>query len=420
MSLLGTLNGNEAGLGRLSNNLGINVHELNTWGLAAERIGGKAEDVQASFANVSKSITELQTNAQVSPLFLLAQRMGLDIRNITEKTKFLLDLGDKLRAYGAAHGRDNAFNISGLDATTFNLITADDARKRLADAEAANHINEQTAAAAADSQAKIEKLKQRAGNIARDIGHTITAPAVDFVDKSMTAAGYQLEGLNALAHGDLKIAWERFKNSAGHGVIEDKGELDEGLTRAEAWQGLAPGTLHAIAEIESGMDPTRVNKKSGAAGLMQLMPNLFPEDKDPGKDTFKDMDTAAKEFATLLKHYNGNYVLAAEAYNFGRGRLDAFLAGKADPKTGKVLTQLPEETRRYAERFTAAVGATPGLARTNSKATTGGSGSNVTNVSVGAVTVNTAATDANGVAAGLAGAVKRQTYAAQANTGQTQ
>jgi soluble lytic murein transglycosylase-like protein len=420
VSLLGTLNSNEAGLGRLGQNLGVNVHELNTWGLAAERIGGKAEDVQASFANVSKSITELSVNAQVSPLFLLAQRMGLDIQHVTDKTKFLLDLGDKLRAYGAAHGRDNAFNISGLDATTFNLITADDARKRLADAEAANHVNEQTAAAAADSQARIEKIKQRASNIARDVSHAITAPAVDFVDKSMTATGYQLEGLNAAAHGDWKVAWERFKNSAGHGVIEDRGELDEGLTRAEQYVGLAPGTLHTIAQIESGMDPTRVNKKSGAAGLMQLMPNLFPDDKDPGKDTFKDMDTAAKEFARLVKHFNGDYVKAAEAYNFGQGRLDAFLAGKADPKTGKVLTQLPEETRRYAERFTAAVGATPGLARTNSKATTGGSEGGNTTVNVGAVTVNTAATDANGVAAGLAGAVKRQSYTAQANTGQTQ
>lgn len=415
VSLLGTLNTGEANLGRLSANLGINTHELNTWGLAAQRIGGKAEDVQAAFANVSKSITDLNVNAQVSPLFLLAQRMGLDIRNVTDKTKFLLDLGDKLRDYAAKHGRDAAYNIgaqAGIDATTFNLITADNARALLAEAARLNNITEATAKEAEATQAKIEKLKQRGTAIVRDIGHNITAPVVDTIDRVMTATGYQLEALNAAAHGDFSIAYEKLRNSAGRGVIEDRGELEDAFGRSEEYFQLPKGLLSTIAGIESNYNPRAVNKRTGATGLMQLMPQTFGA--DVGKDTFTDIDTAAKELARLAKHYGGNYVLAAEAYNWGQGNLDHYLRGDINPKTGRKY-ELPQETVNYANR----VAASPALQRAQTGAA-GTTATNTTTVTVGAVTVNTAATDANGVAGGLAGAIKRQTYTAQANTGQTQ
>lgn len=416
IGLLGNLNSNEAGLGRLGHNLGVNVHEMNTWGLAATRIGGKAEDVQAAFANVSKSITDLNVNAQVSPLFLLAQRMGLDIRNVTDKTKFLLDLGDKLRLYTAQHGRDAAFNIAaqaGIDATTFNLVTADNARAMLAEAEKLNNITEATAAAAAKTQSKIEALKQRGESIVREAGHIITEPAVDAVNNGISSIQDQAQAAAALVHGNFSDAWNLLKHSAGiTGVVEDRAELDAALTRGEEYAKLPAGLLHTIAQIESNMNPRAVNKKTGATGLMQLMPGTFG--KDVGKDTFKDIDTAAAEIARLAKHYGGDYVLAAEAYNFGQGNLDHFLKGDINPKTGKKF-ELPTETKNYGAR----VAATPGLSRANT-ASAGAGATNTTNVSVGQVTVNTAATDSNGVASGLASAVKRQTYTAQANSGITQ
>ena len=419
ISLLGTLNTGEANLGRLSANLGVNTHELNTWGLAAERLGGKAEDVQTALANVSKSVTDLNVNAQVSPLFLLAQRMGLDIRNVTDKTKFLLDLGDKLRDYSAKHGRDAAYNIgaqAGIDATTFNLITADNARALLAEASRLNNITEATAKEAEATQAKIEKLKQRGAAIVRDIGHAVTAPVVNAIDGTLTASGHELEAINAAAHGDFGVAWNQLKNAFGRGIVEDRGELEEALQRSEDYFKLPKGMLSTIAELESAFQPDiisgRRKSKKGAVGLMQLMPQTFGP--DVGKDTFSDIDTAAKELARLAKHYGGDYVLAAEAYNWGQGNLDHYLKGDVDPKTGRKYV-LPQETINYAKR----VAASPDIARTHTAAgaTTGG---NTTTVTVGEVTVNTAATDANGTAAGLAGAIKRQTYTAQANTGQVQ
>lgn len=419
IGLLGQLNSNEAGLGRLSQNLGINVHELNTWGLAAERIGGKAEDIQGSFASVSKAITDFNVSAQVDPLFKVAQYLGMSIQGVKDKTKFLLDLGDKLRDYASKFGRDAAFNISGLDATTFNLITADDARQRLAEAEKANHINEDTAKAAADSQAKINALKQRAANIARDIGHDVVPGAIDFTNSTLSSAGDQLAALNAAAHGDFKIAWELIKNSAGFSGVEgDQAVNRANIAKAEKANGLKPGSLDAIAKIESQYNPIAVNAKSGATGLMQLMPKTFGA--DVGRNTKDDINTAAKEFARLVKVYSGDYIKAAEAYNWGQGNLDHYLRGDLHdkgPNKGKPYV-MPQETIDYARRYAAA--ATPNATRVAGKIDRGGKPSNETNVQTGPITVNTAATDANGVAAALAAALRRQTYAAQANTGTVQ
>lgn len=409
ITLLGNLNSNEAGLGRLGQNLGIGVHELNTWGLAAERVGGKAEDVQGAFANMSKSLTDLNTQGAVSPLILLMQRLGVATLGVTDKTKALLDVGDKLRAYGAAHGRDNAFNLAagaGIDATTFNVITAENSRQILAEAEKANNVSEATAKQAAETQAKTKALGQRVTGIVRHVGHTLTPGAVDFASGTLDSAGDQLGALNAAAHGDFKDAWRLLKSSAGYGdrVVTDKAQLHKDIAAAEKAYGIPAGVLDQIAQNESHFRPDiidgTVTSKTGARGLMQLQPKIFG--KDVGKDTATDIDTAAREISRLAKHYGGDYVKAAEAYNFGQGNVDK---GKA----------LPKETRDYA----ASVAATPSLNRTAAKGTIDRSG-NVTNVTVGEVTVNTQATDAAGTAAGLAGAIKRQTYTAQANTGQTQ
>jgi hypothetical protein len=414
VSLLGNLNSNEAGLGRLSANLGVNVHEMNTWGLAAERMGGKAADVQGSIATVSKAITDLNVNAQVDPIFLVAQRLGIDTRDIKDKTKFLLDLGDKLREYSKAHGRDNAFNISGLDATTFNLITADNARALLADASRLNSITEATAAEAAKTQAKVEKLYQRGKNMLTEVGHNITGPAVDTVDGGMTAAGHQLHALNAAAHGDFAIAVNALKNSVGRGIVTDRAELEDALDRGGDAAGVPREVMRAIAMQESHMDPNAVNKQSGARGLMQLNPKVKGFE-NAGANTFEDIDKAAAELKRLAKHYNGDWTKAAEAYNYGQGNFDHYLKGDINPKTGKPYV-LPEETRKYAAKF---IAATPNLPRGDAAAIAG-NGGNTTNVTVGAVNVHTQATDADGMARGAAAAIQKQTMIAQSNTGVTQ
>lgn len=415
ISLLGNLNSNEAGLGRLGHNLGINTHELNTWGLAATRIGGKAEDIQGAFANVSKSITDLNVNAQVSPLFLLAQRMGLDIRNVTDKTKFLLDLGDKLRTYGAAHGRDAAFNIAtqaGIDATTFNLVTADNARVMLAEAERLNNITEATAAAAARTQDKIEALKQRGEAIVRDAGHVITEPAIDAVNAGISSIQDQAQAVAALVHGNFSDAWNLLRHSAGFGGDE--------LPDANTSRGIKnnnPGNIRAVGNQKRDAKGFRIfgSMYEGAAAM----------DSQLDRYADKGINTIRKIVETYAPASDGNDTAKyIQSLMQATGRGADEVLGKSDRSSllqGMQRMETGKSTRASAALAAHAqvVAASPNVPRGGTSVANNTAGNNTT-VTVGTVTVNTAATDANGVAAGLAGAVKRQTYTAQANTGQTQ
>jgi hypothetical protein len=450
VTLLGNLNNGEANLGRVASNLGVDAHTLQSFGLAAKRMGGSVEDVQGSVANLSKSLTDLSVKGTVSPLIELMMRLGAQTRGVTDKTKSLLDLGDKLRAYSKEHGRDNAFNLAaegGINASTFNLITADDAREKIAAAEKQAYADDASIKAAQATQDKLEKLKQRGAAIVADIGHTLVPAVVDTIDQSMTATGYQLHALNAFAHGDLKEGYNAILNSFGHGVVTERPELDAAIERGEDYAGIPRGVLATIAKQESNYDPKFIagpaNSK-GAKGLMQLNTHVKGFE-DAGQDTFKDIDRAAAELKRLAKHYGGDYVKAAEAYNWGEGNMDNYLSGKGniDKKTGKRYFTMPEETSKYGAGIAAAVarseetrkygagiaaavarsnvGATPDASRAKAPgAAATGATANTTNVDIGHVTVNTAATDANGVAAGIAAATKRQVTIANANTGQTQ
>lgn len=104
--------------------------------------------------------------------------------------------------------------------------------------------------------------------------------------------------------------------------------------------GLPAGLLRSVAQTESSFDPNKVNRQSGATGLMQLMPKYFP---NAGKDPNADIDTAARELLRLYRQL-GSWDLAKAAYNAGPGRLQQAIAG------GKPLAA---ETPRYVDTVNA-------------------------------------------------------------------
>lgn len=88
--------------------------------------------------------------------------------------------------------------------------------------------------------------------------------------------------------------------------------------RAGEAHGVDPALLEAVAEVESGMDPTAVSP-AGARGLMQLMPataaGLGVEDPfDPAQA----IDGAARLLRSHLDRF-GSVELALAAYNAGPG-----------------------------------------------------------------------------------------------------
>ncbi len=99
--------------------------------------------------------------------------------------------------------------------------------------------------------------------------------------------------------------------------------------------GVAPSLIQAVIHVESGGNPMAVSK-SGAQGLMQLMPETAAQlgvanPFDPGENIM----AGTHYLRLLLDRYGGNLKLALAAYNWGMGNLE------------KRPAAMPDETKNY-------------------------------------------------------------------------
>lgn len=125
-------------------------------------------------------------------------------------------------------------------------------------------------------------------------------------------------------------------------------ELADAEARA---QGLPPALAMAVMAQESGGRKDAVSR-SGARGLMQLMPGTAKAlgvNPDDPRENVRGGVTYLKQ---MLDHYNGNMEHALMAYNWGPGNMDAWL------KTGKGMQgqPMPKETREYASGVLGRIG----------------------------------------------------------------
>lgn len=127
---------------------------------------------------------------------------------------------------------------------------------------------------------------------------------------------------------------------------------------------LEPALVFAISRQESNFDPLAVSS-ARAMGVMQLLPSTAQEvarrlgirHATPmlTQDPAHNMLLGAHYAAEMLARFGGHPVLAAAAYNAGRGRVDQWLVTYGDPRTGTDLLdwmeQIPfAETRNYVQR----------------------------------------------------------------------
>jgi soluble lytic murein transglycosylase len=122
---------------------------------------------------------------------------------------------------------------------------------------------------------------------------------------------------------------------------------------------------HGITRQESSFDRSVISH-AGARGLMQLMPgtaemearkagvpyNLGRLTSDPGYNVL----LGSNHVARLVGNYDGNFVLAAAAYNAGPGNANKWVRRFGDPRNPNVdilrwIEQIPfMETRGYVQR----------------------------------------------------------------------
>lgn len=108
-------------------------------------------------------------------------------------------------------------------------------------------------------------------------------------------------------------------------VLNTKGApYKAALAASEIKHGIPTNMLARLAYQESAYNPRAYNK-SGATGLMQIIPRWHPT--VDATDPFASIDYAGKFLAQLYKA-TGSWELALKSYNWGLGNVRKWLAGK--------------------------------------------------------------------------------------------
>lgn len=130
-------------------------------------------------------------------------------------------------------------------------------------------------------------------------------------------------------------------------------------------QGVEWAFINAIIRQESRFDQNAISP-AGARGLMQLMPATAKQTASRSGLSHQkawltsrpshNISLGSKYLGQMTRRYNGNYAMAAAAYNAGPGRVDKWIKVMGDPRTGQVdlidwIEQIPiYETRNYVQR----------------------------------------------------------------------
>lgn len=120
-----------------------------------------------------------------------------------------------------------------------------------------------------------------------------------------------------------------------------------------------PMLTFAIIKTESNFDE-KVESKSGAIGLMQLMENTAKEQakklnmkysKDMLYNPEMNLKIGLHYFNTLLDYYNQNYVLAFASYNAGIGNVQNWIKEGIIKEDGSDIENIPfKETNMYVRK----------------------------------------------------------------------
>ena len=122
-------------------------------------------------------------------------------------------------------------------------------------------------------------------------------------------------------------------------------ELNNLFTDLEIQYNLPKNLLKSVAETESGFNPTIVNKKSGASGMFQFMPETAKQYGVNVNDPVSSAQGAARMYADLLKQNGGDLSRALAGYNWGQGNVQR-----------KGMENMPTETKNYIAKITGLMG----------------------------------------------------------------
>jgi soluble lytic murein transglycosylase-like protein len=118
--------------------------------------------------------------------------------------------------------------------------------------------------------------------------------------------------------------------------------LNDAEVRHKIPKNLLARIAYQESHFRSDIITGRVRSPVGALGMMQLMPQFFPQ---AGVSVLADIETAADLLASLYRRFH-DWQAAVAAYNDGGGNIDKVLKGEK---------QMPLETRNYVAQVFADV-----------------------------------------------------------------
>ena len=398
INFVGNLNQANADLGRTASNLDLSSHALNRADNADELAGGKAEDAQAAFAQLSQSVTNRNLGLGLSPLLIRLQReqvayIDQSTGKMRDQVQVFEDLANAMSQYDRATAHNYLVN-AGLSEGFINyLLTEKSAREALnAEAEKSNRLTDTSTKRAAAAQKNFRAFKQDVtggvGAVWDKIlsGDWSIAPATQLPELMDTWEGPPGSANRKPRNnpGNLKeVGGKRFRDfsTEAEGIAAASHQLD-----LYARRGI--NTIAGIIKTYEGRDapgnrnnvPAYISDVARRTGIPADRP-LTPEDR------------VAVLRAMFWHEGSGDFDPAKIAAAIGAGGAAATVSQGLTPSPG-VVSSATNTSSSQSVRY---------------------------DTQIGSISVHTQATDADGIANGIGGAIQRKNIgmASQADNGQS-
>jgi hypothetical protein len=405
-----------AAVGRFAPTVDTDVHALNTLADALKEVGGSADDANSDLAKLGHAQYSIQVHAP-DAMAGYARRMGVNLfdekGNPRDKMKVLEDIGNRLRQMTSDVQTQAMWaREMGLSEATIQLYVvkqADERDRILKAAEAANRLTKEDA----ENAQKVATAWQNAKNAISGIFEHNVAGTLN----------------QSLALSLPKLTEAIQKYGFWKGLVKGYTSLD-----------FAPGSPEAQARGLRNNNPgnLRYAGQAGAtnAGGFAQFKNMTDGIRAAGKQIDLYMRRGLNTISKIISTYAPSSENDTEGYikdvskRLGKGANDQLseadraqlLAAIFAHESGKGAPGIAAVNAAMAAPGSAASAAAFGASAAAPAARPGGTptaanGGGSTNVHIDEITINTQATDANGIASTIAPAIQRKGVVAQANSG---
>lgn len=420
----------DAAAGRLASSLGISVTELSRWRMAAQLAGGSAESMDAAFRMVNDSLQKYKfTNVAEGPLQAFK---NLDISlddakgNVRSVTDLMMDLS---RAISTQKNPQEAMGLAkllGLDENTSNLLKGGEAgvNKFLAEADKIGPATDENAAAAARLTHEWVTMQLSAESLGRSLLNDLS-PALEVVLKQLTGTFDGSGNIISNAANSVANFLAGTKNETIGGSLYEL--FHPGGATASPSTSVSSQGASSSATSPVNLPRNIRNNNPGNLEYNDWSKKMGATGSDGRFAIFPTMQAGIAASQVNLRGYLGRgYNTISKIISHwsppkenGAANTNAYIADVAsrtgiDPNvkvTSGQLTSISEAMyaheggSRYAKNMLTGINGS-GQA----------SGGNSSQVNIGTLNVNTKATDANGIAKGMKGAISTNGLVAQANS----